>query len=88
MGKQISAAELAQVVTTLLTAPESAGELCEAAQFSSFMTEIAEVVCTHCGGHVRHYASYIEDAWYVGIHDTAPFDPEAVWAPFDPEADL
>lgn len=68
MSKQIAAHELAEVVRRLLTDPESAGELESFGAFQSFMTDIADVVCKHCGGEVRLPANPLEDVWYVGIH--------------------
>lgn len=90
MSKQISASELAQVVSQLLTQPEKAGELDGAETFSSFMTAIAEVVCDHCGGEIHNVAGPIEDVWYIGIHgnDSLPNAFGGVWRDLDPEGDL
>ena len=52
MSKQVSAKELAEIVTKLLTDPNSSGELDGFETFQQFMTDIAEVVCDHCGGEI------------------------------------
>lgn len=90
MSKQITAAELAQVVTELLTHPEKIGELESTEAFSSFMTDIAEVVCDHCGGEVRNVAGPMDDVWYIGIHgNTSLPDPSGgVWRDLDPDGEL
>ena len=89
MSKQITAAELAEIVHTLLTAPESIGELDSAATFESFMTQIAEAVCNHCGGELAMPASYLDDTCYVGIrgNDSLP-EGRTVWDAYDAEGSL
>lgn len=90
MSKQIAAHELAEVVRRLLTDPESAGELESFGAFQSFMTDIADVVCKHCGGEVRLPANPLEDVWYVGIHgnDSLPDSAGGIWREFDVEGDM
>ena len=90
MSKQISSAELAELVSKLLTNPEIAGELAEFHAYKSFMTQIAQVVCDHCGGEVRNEADPLDDVWYVGIHgnDSLPPGSEGVWNQYDPEGEL
>jgi hypothetical protein len=90
MSKQIAAHELAEVVRRLLTDPESAGELESFGAFQSFMTDIADVVCKHCGGEVRLPANPLEDVWYVGIHgnDSLPDSAGGIWREFDVEGAL
>ena len=44
MSKQITAEELAEIVTRLLTDQQASGELDSYESYSSFMTEIANVV--------------------------------------------
>ena len=90
MSKQISAKELAEIVTRLLTDTETSGELDSAEKFEDFMTEIAQVVCDHCGGEIRHQAAPTENVWYVGIHgnDSLPGDFGGIWREYDKEGDL
>lgn len=90
MSKQLTAAEMADLVTKLLTNPEKMGALDTQSQFSSFMTAIAEVVTDHCGGEVRHPAEMSEDVWYVGIHanEDLPSLEQNVWAAYDPDGEL
>lgn len=90
MSKQITAAELAEIVNQLLTRPETVGELEDSKAYQSFMTEVAKVVCDHCGGEVHHSASPLEDVWYVGIHgnDSLPNSEGGIWAAYDPEGEL
>lgn len=90
MSKQITAAELAEVITKLLTQPDAVGELGEAKAYQDFMTDIAQVVCDHCGGEVRHPADPLDDVWYVGIHgnDSLPNSEGGIWADYDHEGEL
>lgn len=90
MSKQITAAELAEIVNKLLTQPEAVGELSEATAYQSFMTGIAQIVCDHCGGEVRHLAEPLDDVWYVGVHgnDSLPNPDGGIWAPYDREGEL
>lgn len=89
MSKQITPAELAEIITNLLTNPEKVGELCESHTYLSFVTDIAEVVCNHCGGEVRRPADFLDDACYVGIHgnDSLP-EGGGIWAAYDKEGEL
>lgn len=90
MSKQISAKELAEIVTRLLTDSEGTGELDDPSVYEGFMTDIAEVVCKHCGGEVRHPASILDDTCYVGIHgnDSLPSAFGGIWREYDPEGQL
>ena len=89
MSKQITAADLATIVTNLLTNPEGAGELASFGAYQSFMTAIAQVVCNHCGGEIRTVASPLDDIWYVGIHgnDSLP-ESGGIWREFDQDGEL
>lgn len=90
MSKQISAAELALITHSLLVHPERSGELDTPEKYQAFMTDMAQLICDHCGGEVRHVATCPDgEAWFVGIHgnDTLP-DDGGIWKPFDPEGDL
>lgn len=87
MSKQVSAQELAEIVTRLLTDSVGTGELDDHGTFQSFMTEIAQVVCDHCGGEIHHPADSLDDIWYVGIHgnDSLPDAFGGIWREYDPE---
>lgn len=90
MSKQITATELAEIVTQLLTNTAATGELESAAAFQGFMTDIAKVVCDYCGGEVRNPADPLEDIWYVGIHGNCSL-PDAeggIWKGYDKEGAL
>ncbi|WP_413460542.1 hypothetical protein [Herbaspirillum huttiense] len=101
MSKQISAAELAEIVHILLTGKKPGqgdgeatavehGQLDEASQYQRFMTDVAEVVANHCGGEVRNPAEEFEGVWYVGIHgnESLPDTAGGIWAAYDPEGEL
>lgn len=89
MSKQITAAELAEIVTRLLTDTTETGEMDGFETFQGFMTDIAKVVCDYCGGEVRHPADMLDDVWYVGIHgnDSLPRDG-GIWREYDKEGGL
>ena len=89
MSKQLTPADLAKLVTALLTNPASVGELETDEKFKRFVTDIAETVCDHVGGEVRHEADYLDDICYIGIHgnDSLPEDG-GVWKDFDKEGEL
>lgn len=88
MSKQISAKELALIVTKLLTA--ESGEIDSFEGYEAFMTEIAKLVCDHCGGEIRNPATPLEDVWYVGIHgnDSLPSAFGGIWREYDVEGEL
>lgn len=90
MSKQVSAKELAEIVTKLLTDPNSSGELDGFETFQQFMTDIAEVVCDHCGGEIHNPADLLEDVWYVGIHgnNSLPDAFGGIWREYDKEGEL
>ena len=89
MSKQISHKDLAEIVTKLLTAPEAESHIDEAKTYSSFMTEIAEVVCNHLGGEVVGPAAPLDEMWYIGIigNDSLPEDG-GIFAPYDKGGEL
>jgi hypothetical protein len=89
MSKQITAAELAEIITGLLTMPDELGELGEFFTFRNFMTDIASVVCSYCGGYLADRADVFEDTWYVGVADDGGLPPGGgVWEPYDQEGEL
>jgi hypothetical protein len=89
MSKQINQHELATLVNKLLTQPEAVGELDTDGKFADFMTDIAKVVCDHCGGEVSHEASFLDDVCYVSIegNDSLP-EGGGVWKDFDKGGEL
>jgi hypothetical protein len=89
MSKQITPEDLATIVTNLLTQPQTVGQLDSDGQFKSFMTDIAKVVCDHCGGEVQREADFLDDVCYVGIHgnDSLPEDG-GIWKDYDKEGEL
>jgi hypothetical protein len=92
MSKQITAGELAIIVTRLLTDTQTTGEMDSAEAFGQFMTDIAQVVCDHCGGEIHQPASFLDDdgGWMIGIHgnDSLPDAFGGIWREFDPEGEL
>ena len=57
---------LAALLTNILTNPNS-GEVDSIERFESFFTDLANVVCDHCGGDV------VVDATYVGMQNDDEF---------------
>lgn len=90
MSKQVSAPELAKIVSDLLTDPATiASHLDERSHYASFMTDIARTVCEHMGGEVRHPADDFTGEFLVGVHgdDSVPEDG-GIWVRVDPEGEL
>jgi hypothetical protein len=89
MSKQITPSELASLITILLTAPQDAGELDTPQKFSAFMTDIAKVMCEHCGGEIQEPADCWAGHWLIAVHgnDSIP-ESGGVWRNYDPEGDL
>lgn len=90
MSKQITAQELAQIVSALLTDPKTIMEQLDSPErYCRFMTAITEAVCESCGGEVLAPASALDDTYYVGVHgnDSLP-DDGGVWAAYDTEGSL
>lgn len=90
MSKQLTPADVADLVTKLLTNPSSLGALDTSDQFRDFMTDITKVVCDHCGGEVRYQADFFEHTWYIGVHgnDSLPSLDKNVFSAYDPEGSL
>lgn len=87
MSKQITAAELAEIVTKLLTSDTSEVDSYEG--FETFMTTIAEAVCAACGGEIHNPAEPFDGVWYVGIHDDGSLpEGENVWSSYDLDGEL
>lgn len=65
---KITNSELAALLTNLLTNPNS-GEMSTMGCFTQFMSDLADVVCNHCGGLVVADA----DAAYIGMTNDDEF---------------
>lgn len=86
MSKQITPAELAEIVTKLLTDPD---EIDDAEMFAGFFTRTAELVCEFCGGEVARDADMWVGEWLVGINANDSLPPNGgVWAGYDLEGEL
>ena len=89
MSKQLTPAELAKLVTDLLVNPQELGELDSPEKFSAFMTDVASLICDHCGGQVARAADNDADQWLIGIVGNESSPPDGgVWKDFDPEGEL
>lgn len=90
MSKQISNGELAEIVTGLLVGRLGPEQLDSTERFSAFMTDLARLVCEHCGGRVSDMpADNSCEQWLIGIHaDECLPDDDGVWGKCDPEGDL
>jgi hypothetical protein len=82
MAKMITAMELSEIITSLLT--RNVGEVDEVDSFRGLMTCLAETVANHCGGEVRQSASGEDGEWMIGIHanDSLPSDG-GIWKNYD-----
>lgn len=89
MSKQLTPAELASIVTNLLVNPQQVGELDSPERYGAFMTDVASLICDHCGGEVSSSADDWVGEWLVGIisNDSLP-DDGGIWKDFDPEGEL
>lgn len=97
MTKQISNGELAEIVTGLLVGRLASEQLDSVERYSAFMTDLARLVCDHCGGKVSAMpADNSCEQWLVGIHSNECLPEDGgVWGKFDlvgemeaPEGDL
>lgn len=89
MSKQITGAELAEVVTKLLANPDATVGQGDGKAYESLMTEIARAVCNHSGGEVLSEASFLDDVCYVGIAGDEWLPPDGgVWKDYDLEGEL
>jgi len=88
MSKQITNGELAEIVTGLLVGRLLHDHLDSMEKYAAFMTDIAKVICDHCGGEVTGTADPYE-GWLVGItgNESLPEDG-GVWKNYDPEGEL
>ena len=90
MSKQVTAQEIAEIDTRLLTDTSAMGQLEAHEAFQGFMTDIAQVICDYCGGEIHHPAEPLDDVWYVGIHgnDSLPDPAGGIWRQYDAEGAL
>lgn len=97
MTKQISNGELAEIVTGLLVGRLASEQLDSVERYSAFITDLARLVCDHCGGKVSAMpADNSCEQWLVGIHSNECLPEDGgVWGKFDlvgemeaPEGDL
>lgn len=90
MSKQVTAQEIAAIVTRLLTDTSAPGQLEGFDAFQGFMTDVAQVICDYCGGEIRRAADPLEDVWYVGIHgnDSLPDPAGGIWSEYDKDGEL
>ncbi len=89
MSKQISNRELATIVARLLIKPDSIGQLDSQKKHLAFMTDIAQVVCDHCGGEIHYPADAFTGEPLIGIHgnDSLPADG-GIWKTYDRDGSL
>ena len=86
MSKQITPAELAEIVTKLLTDPNEIGDY---DSFAGFFTRTAELVCEFCGGEIAIDADMFAGKWLIGIHANDSLPPNGgIWNNYDPEGEL
>nr|WP_321303089.1 hypothetical protein [Alcaligenes faecalis] len=90
MSKQVSAVDLGLLTFSLLMRPHVVGELDTPEKYQAFMTDLAKLICEHCGGEVLYQATRPDGSnWMIGIHgnDSLPEDG-GVWKDIDPEGEL
>lgn len=89
MSKQITNKELATIVARLLIKPQSIGQLDSQEKQLRFMSDIAQVVCEHCGGEIHHPASNFTGETIIGIHgnESLPADG-GIWKDYDRQGEL
>ena len=90
MTKQISNGDLAEIVTGLLVGRLASEQLDSVERYSAFMTDLARLVCDHCGGKVSAVpADNSCEQWLIGIHPNECLPEDGgVWGKFDLEGDL
>lgn len=84
MSKQITNGELAEIVTGLLVGRRMHSQLDTKEKYAAFMTDLAQVICDHCGGEVMGPAK--NDAIGIRANESLPEDG-GVWKGFDPEGE-
>jgi len=90
MSKQVSNGELSEIVSGLLVGHLGPQHLDSTERYSRFMTELAQLICDHCGGVVSdEMADNSSEQWLIGINsdDRLP-DDGGVWKDYDPDGEL
>ncbi|MGF6440478.1 hypothetical protein [Paraburkholderia youngii] len=64
--------QLARLATKLLTKPETGGELDTTEKHATFVTDVTQLICDHCGGEIVEEASSTCDCVTVGPNDSLP----------------
>lgn len=95
MAKIITARELAEIVTGLLTAPEKMGCLDERKHYSLFLRDVAQVTANYCGGEVGNVSAPCPGAisdqnyWAVVVRQNECLPAGGgIWANYDTEGEL
>jgi len=89
MAKQIANTELVDVVAALLVGRASNDYFDTADKYAAFMTDIAKVICDHCGGQVTSVADNAFGPWLVGISgDESTPEDGGIWQNYDAEGEL
>lgn len=90
MSKVVTAVDLGMLTFSLLMRPHAVGELDTPGKYQEFMTDLARLICDHCGGEVRFLASRPDGkTWMIGIHGNESLPEDGgVWKEFDPEGEL
>ncbi len=90
MSKQITNGELAEIVAGLLVERLGESHLDTKEKYRAFMTDLAQVICDHCGGEVSGPADDdVESTWMVGIRGNDSLPPDGgVWKDYDPDGAL
>jgi len=89
MSKEITSGELAEIVTSLLVGSQASIHLDSTEKYAAFMTDLAQLICDHCGGAVNREADNTFEQWLVGIrgNDSLPEDG-GIWKDYDPDGEL
>lgn len=86
---KVNAQQLSDLVSELLVSDN--GFICSYEGFQSFMTDVADVICSQCGGETKGLADrdMKTGTWTVRIapNDSLP-DDGGIWANFDQAASL
>lgn len=87
MRAQITAAQLAEVISHLLADPpgltdeDDLDEACQVESFQLLMTDLAQVVCDYCGGTIPRAAELNRGIWCLQVqsNEAAPDLQQSVW---------
>lgn len=90
MTKQISNGELAEIVTGLLIGSLASEQLDSVERYAAFMTDLARLVCDHCGGDVSAVpADNSCEQWLIGIRSNECLPEDGgVWGKFDLDGEM